>query len=88
MAPCKKLGSNFCSACPSSEGIRADILQFLLDFCPIVSVPSNEFFFRELQRGNSMFVLERGKAAVVKSWSGEDYLLKTLNEGDCFGKWQ
>ena len=71
---------------PIFGGIRADILQFLLGFCPIVSVPTNEFFFREHQQGNSMFVLERGKAAVLKSWSGQDYLLKTLNEGDCFGE--
>ena len=33
-----------------------------------------------------MFVLELGKAAVLKSWHGEDYFLQTLNEGDCFGE--
>ena len=71
---------------PIFGGIRADILQFLLGFCPIVSVPTSEFFFREHQQGDSMFVLERGKAAVLKSWRGEDYLLKTLSEGDCFGE--
>ena len=71
---------------PIFGGIRTEILQFLLDFCPIVSIPTNEFFFREHEQGDSMFVLERGKAAVLKSWSGEDYLLKTLNQGDCFGE--
>jgi CRP/FNR family cyclic AMP-dependent transcriptional regulator len=34
----------------------------------------------------SMFVLEKGKAAVLKSWHGQDYLLQTLEEGDCFGE--
>ena len=71
---------------PIFGGIRADTLEFLLAFCPIVSVPTNEFFFREHQQGNSMFVLELGKAAVLKSWSGQDYLLQTLKEGDCFGE--
>jgi CRP-like cAMP-binding protein len=33
-----------------------------------------------------MFVLELGKAAVLKSWRGKDYLLHTLKEGDCFGE--
>jgi CRP/FNR family transcriptional regulator, cyclic AMP receptor protein len=33
-----------------------------------------------------MFVLETGKAAVLKSWRGQDHLLLTLNEGDCFGE--
>jgi CRP-like cAMP-binding protein len=33
-----------------------------------------------------MFVLEMGKAAALKSWRGQDYLLQTLKEGDCFGE--
>ena len=71
---------------PIFGGIRADTLQFLLALCPIVSVPANEFFFREREQGDSMFVLEIGKAAVLKSWHGQDYLLQTLKEGDCFGE--
>ena len=71
---------------PIFGGIRADTLEVLLGFCPIVPVPTNEFFFREHQQGDSMFVLELGKAAVLKSWDGQDYLLHTLKEGDCFGK--
>ena len=71
---------------PIFGGIWADTLEFLLGLCPIVSIPTNEFFFREHQQGDSMFVLELGKAAVLKSWSGQDYLLQTLKEGDCFGE--
>ncbi len=33
-----------------------------------------------------MFVLEIGKAAVLKSWRGQDHLLRILNECDCFGE--
>jgi CRP/FNR family cyclic AMP-dependent transcriptional regulator len=71
---------------PVFGGIRADILQFLLGLCPVVSVPTNEFFCREHDEGDSMFVLEAGKAAVLKSWRGQDYFLRTLKEGDCFGE--
>ena len=71
---------------PIFGGIRTEVLQGLLASCPIVSVPTNEFFFREQDHGNSMFVLEIGKAAVLKSWRGQDYLLQTLKEGDCFGE--
>ena len=69
---------------PVFGGIRADVLQFLLGLCPVVSVPMNEFFFREHDQADSMFVLEAGKVAVLKSWRGQEYLLKTLKEGDCF----
>jgi len=71
---------------PVFGGIRADILQFLLGVCPVVSVPANEFFFREHDQADSMFVLEVGKAAVLKSWLGQEYFLRTLKEGDCFGE--
>ena len=51
---------------PIFGGIRTEILQFLLALCPIASVPTNEFFFREHDEGDSMFVLETGKAAVLE----------------------
>ena len=71
---------------PVFGGIRADVLRFLLGLCPVVSVPASEFFFRENDQADSMFVLEAGTAAVLKSWGGRVYLLRTLKEGDCFGE--
>jgi CRP-like cAMP-binding protein len=71
---------------PVFGGIRTGILQFLVGLCPIVSIPKDEFFFREHDQGDSMFVLEGGKAAVLKYWRGEDYLLHVMEQGDCFGE--
>jgi len=71
---------------PVFGGIRADILQFLLTLCPVVFVPANDFFFREHDEADSMFVLEAGKVDVLKSWRGQQHLLRTLKEGDCFGE--
>ena len=71
---------------PIFGGVRADILEFLIDLCPVVSVGADDFFFREDEPGDAMFVLECGKVAVLKSWQGEDHLLQTLAEGDCFGE--
>ncbi len=71
---------------PVFGGVRADILEFLLDLCPIVSVAANGFFFREDEPGDAMFVLEAGNVWVLKSWQGEDHLLQTLTAGDCFGE--
>ena len=73
-------------AMPVFGGIRADILQFVLGLCPVVSVPMNEFFFRKGDDADSMFVLEAGRVAVLRSWRGRDYLLRMLQEGDCFGE--
>jgi CRP/FNR family transcriptional regulator, cyclic AMP receptor protein len=71
---------------PIFGGIRADILQFMLGLCSVVPVPTNEFFFHEGDQGDSLFVLEAGKASVLKSWRERNYLLRTLKEGDCFGE--
>ncbi|MFM9848103.1 MAG: Crp/Fnr family transcriptional regulator [Hyphomicrobiaceae bacterium] len=71
---------------PIFGGIRAETLQFLLALCPTVSVSENDFFFREREDGDSMFILEGGKADVLKSWHGRDHSLHTLVEGDCFGE--
>ena len=71
---------------PIFGGIRTEIVQYLLTLCPIVAVPMNDYFFRELDQGDSMFVLEKGRAAVLKAWRGRDHLLHTLEQGDCFGE--
>ena len=49
---------------PIFGGIRTDVLEFLLGFCPVVEMATNEFFFQEHDEGDSLFVLEKGEAAV------------------------
>ena len=71
---------------PIFGGVRANTLEFLLGLCPVESAPKNAFFFREGDQADSMFVLEAGQVAVLKSWRGQDHLLQTLKQGDCFGE--
>ena len=71
---------------PIFGGIRTDVLEFLLGFCPVVEMATNEFFFQEHDEGDSLFVLEKGEAAVLKYWNGQDHLIQTLKAGDCFGE--
>ena len=85
VSPCKRRGSNSCSACPFSAE-SGPTSSNSCSACPVVDVPPDEFFFREHDQADSMFVLEAGKAAVLKSWGGQEYLLRTLKEGDCFGE--
>jgi CRP-like cAMP-binding protein len=73
-------------AMPVFGGIRAEILQFLLGLCPVVSVPAHAYFFHEHDQADSMFVLEAGEVVVLKSWHGQQDLLGTLKAGDCFGE--
>jgi CRP-like cAMP-binding protein len=70
---------------PVFGGIRAEVLRFLLGLCPIMKVRAGEYFFREHDAADSMFVLEAGQVAVLKTWQSEESLLRTLRTGDCFG---
>lgn len=71
---------------PIFGGVHDDMLQFLLESSPLVSVPKGKFFFRERDAASSMFVLEQGKVAILKDWKGREYLLHELQTGDCFGE--
>lgn len=71
---------------PVFGGIQADILQALLDVCPVVTVAQGSYFFREDDQGDTMFVLKSGKVHVLKTWRGQEHLLQPLGAGDCFGE--
>jgi CRP-like cAMP-binding protein len=71
---------------PIFGGIRTDMLAFLVERSGLVRVPANACFFREGDAAQSMFLLETGRAAILKLWRGEQHLLRNLETGDCFGE--
>jgi CRP-like cAMP-binding protein len=71
---------------PVFGATREDTLQFLLAQVRTVAVPAGEYFFRENDAASSMFVLEAGRATVVKNWQGRGLVLHSLGAGDCFGE--
>ena len=73
-------------AMPIFGAISDDTLAFLLERANDVNVTKDDFFFRENDQGASMFVLEEGRVAVLKSWVGQSKNLAYLNKGDCFGE--
>ena len=71
---------------PVFGGTSEDTLRLLLSLAPIVEVKRGDYFFRQGEPGESMFVLEQGRVAVLKGWNGHNYLLRKLSDGDCFGE--
>ncbi len=71
---------------PIFGAISDESLKFLLERAKEVQVAKDDFFFRENDQGASMFVLEEGRVAVLKSWVGQTQSLASLNRGDCFGE--
>jgi CRP-like cAMP-binding protein len=73
-------------AMPIFGALREETLDFLLAQSSVAAVPAGRFFFREGDDARSMFVLEEGRAAVLKGWNGRQYLLALLAPGECFGE--
>ncbi len=74
---------------PIFGAIREDTLAFLLACSRTLHMRSGEYFCREGDAGDDaqcLYVLETGRAAVIKRWQGQAYLLHHLGEGDCFGE--
>ena len=71
---------------PIFGAIKDETLNFLLERAQDVEVAKDGYFFRENDPGSSMFVLEEGRVAVLKSWVDQVQGLAFLNRGDCFGE--
>ncbi|MGB0127174.1 MAG: cyclic nucleotide-binding domain-containing protein [Rhodocyclaceae bacterium] len=67
-------------------GVRAEVLALLLDYSREASRRAGEFFFREGETGDFLFVLERGRVQVLKSRGQEQVALRELGPGECFGE--
>ena len=70
---------------PIFGALRDDTLEFLLGMTRQVAVPSQACFFREGDAASSLFVLQAGRASVLKGWQGREVLLKK-KEDDAGGE--
>ncbi|MBT8128157.1 MAG: Crp/Fnr family transcriptional regulator [Gammaproteobacteria bacterium] len=71
---------------PIFGGISIDTLTFLLEHSKLVAVSKDDYFYHEKDPAQSLFVLVHGEVMLLKAWHGEDYVLKTLKPGNCFGE--
>lgn len=77
-------------AVPIFGGLTTDTLDFLLARGVRVQVAQGEHFFRQDEPGDALYVLERGRVAIVRSAADggrtRRFLLRELGPGDCFGE--
>jgi len=74
------------SGTPLFGGVKPEVLAELLKECRLIHKEPGEYFFREGEEGQSMYLLERGEVALLKDWQGRQYRLRCLGEGACFGE--
>jgi CRP/FNR family cyclic AMP-dependent transcriptional regulator len=70
-------------AMPIFGGIHEAALELLLAYCPEKIVQQGDYFFKEGEAADSLFILKSGRVLVLK---GTDIKLQYLVRGDCFGE--
>lgn len=71
---------------PIFGGMNDTILAFLLQHVTTKSFQRGDYVFKEGDQSASMFVLESGEVAILKQCNNHQYLLRTMQEGDCIGE--
>ena len=71
---------------PIFGGLSDEALAALGERARRVEVPCGSLFFREGDAGNTAFVLERGRVAILKRGPRGDHVLGHLKAGDAFGE--
>ncbi len=73
-------------AMPIFGAVQAEVLDYILETSAYRSVKQKNYFFREGELADTMYVLEQGVVAVFRNWQGTDFKLRELRKGDCFGE--
>ncbi len=73
-------------AMPIFGALRDDALECLLENAPCVAHSRGEFYFREGDNAQCMYVIEDGSIEVLKRWDDRQWVLHQLHAGDCFGE--
>ena len=71
---------------PVFGGLLPQTLELILDQSETVFMENGEFFCREGERGESLYVLEIGSVVIEKDFDGEAIEIGQLGVGDCFGE--
>ena len=73
---------------PIFGALRQDTLQFLLEQSRSKSVSAGEYFFREKDPADSLYVLEEGRATVLKGWQDGSCCCVISNAVIVSAKWR
>jgi CRP/FNR family cyclic AMP-dependent transcriptional regulator len=71
---------------PIFGALRDDALECLLEGAAQLSRAAGDYYVREGDAAECMYVIEHGSVEVLKRWNGRDWHLHELHAGDCFGE--
>jgi CRP-like cAMP-binding protein len=71
---------------PFFGAINDESVALILGLSETLTVKANDYFFNQGEKGDSLFLLEKGRAAIFKKSEEKEYVLRYAEDGDCFGE--
>lgn len=73
-------------ATPFFGAAKESSISLLLELSETQQMVKGGYFFRQGDRGDSLYLLEKGRAVIFKQWKDIEYPLRHVKDGDCFGE--
>ncbi len=71
---------------PFFGAINDSSIELILNLSENLEAQSGDYFFHQGQKGDALFILEKGRAVVFKKSEQQEYVLRHIKDGDCFGE--
>lgn len=73
-------------ATPFFGAVSDQTISFILEHSETLHKKAGEYFFRQSELGDSLFLLEQGRAVIFKESCEQEYILRQVSDGQCFGE--
>ena len=84
MSPTERI--HLLQAMPFFGAISDNSVGLILEHSETLTKDTGEYFFRQGDHADSLYLLESGQAAIIKQTDDKEFLLRRANKGDCFGE--
>jgi CRP-like cAMP-binding protein len=71
---------------PFFGAINEQSIKLILNLSQGCLIKAGEFFYHQGDKGNCLYILEKGTADIIKEHQGQSYALCSIEEGGCFGE--
>ncbi|MEE8056805.1 MAG: cyclic nucleotide-binding domain-containing protein [Pseudomonadales bacterium] len=73
-------------AMPFFGAISDSSVTLILELSETQLVKAGDLFFQQDDRGDSLYLLEKGKVVIFKKTDNKEYILRYAEDGACFGE--
>lgn len=71
---------------PIFKELRSDIIALILENSNLVKKQTGEYFFREKDLADCMYILRSGVVEVTRNWNNRTYHITKMGRSECFGE--